>query len=96
MSHQTFGPDHVELGAGAGLLALNGDLRLASDGAIPANGMMDWMNGREGQFVLVNGARRPLIVMATNEHWKTRWDHLDVAHRAQWCLRAHGCRVRGP
>lgn len=46
------------------------DLRLASDGTIPANGMMDWMNGREGQFVLVNGARRPLIVMATNEHWR--------------------------
>src|ERR1700675_2806744 len=34
------------------------DLRLASDGSIPANDMMDWMNGREGQFVLVNGARR--------------------------------------
>ena len=46
------------------------DLKLASDGTIPANGMMDWMNGREGQFVLVNGARRPLIVMATDERWR--------------------------
>ena len=46
------------------------DLKLASDGTIPANDMMDWMNGREGQFVLVNGARRPLIVMATDEHWR--------------------------
>lgn len=46
------------------------DLRLASDGTIPANDMMDWMNGREGQFVLVNGARRPLILMATNERWR--------------------------
>ncbi|HEV3422643.1 MAG TPA: multicopper oxidase family protein [Paraburkholderia sp.] len=46
------------------------DLRLASDGSIPPNGMMDWMNGREGQFVLVNGARRPLIPVATDERWR--------------------------
>jgi FtsP/CotA-like multicopper oxidase with cupredoxin domain len=46
------------------------DLRLATDGSIPANDMMDWMNGREGQFVLVNGARRPRIVIATDERWR--------------------------
>jgi FtsP/CotA-like multicopper oxidase with cupredoxin domain len=46
------------------------DLRLASDGSIPANDMMDWMNGREGQFVLVNGARRPRILVATDERWR--------------------------
>jgi FtsP/CotA-like multicopper oxidase with cupredoxin domain len=46
------------------------DLRLASDGSIPANDMMDWMNGREGQFVLVNGARRPRIKIATDERWR--------------------------
>ncbi|SDG84638.1 bilirubin oxidase [Paraburkholderia phenazinium] len=46
------------------------DLKLASDGAIPPNDMMDWMNGREGQFVLVNGARRPLIVVTTDERWR--------------------------
>ncbi|WP_261531096.1 multicopper oxidase domain-containing protein, partial [Burkholderia multivorans] len=27
------------------------DLKLARDGTIPPNDMMDWMNGREGQFV---------------------------------------------
>ena len=46
------------------------DLKLASDGTIAPNDMMDWMNGREGQFVLVNGARRPLIVMAADERWR--------------------------
>jgi FtsP/CotA-like multicopper oxidase with cupredoxin domain len=46
------------------------DLKLASDGTIPANDMMDWMNGREGQFVLVNGARRPRIPIVTDERWR--------------------------
>ena len=46
------------------------DLKLASDGTIAPNDMMDWMNGREGQFVLVNGASRPLIAMATDERWR--------------------------
>ncbi|RDK04473.1 multicopper oxidase family protein [Paraburkholderia lacunae] len=46
------------------------DLKLASDGVIPPNDMMDWMNGREGQFVLVNGARRPRIEIAKDERWR--------------------------
>lgn len=46
------------------------DLKLAADGTIPANDMMDWMNGREGQFVLVNGAHRPRIVVADDERWR--------------------------
>ncbi|CAG4893247.1 multicopper oxidase family protein [Paraburkholderia saeva] len=46
------------------------DLKLATDGTIPANDMMDWMNGREGQFVLVNGARRPRITVKEDERWR--------------------------
>ncbi|MGU7781716.1 multicopper oxidase family protein [Burkholderia sp. PU8-34] len=46
------------------------DLKLARDGTIPPNDMMDWMNGREGQFVLVNGARRPRIDVAGDERWR--------------------------
>lgn len=46
------------------------DLKLAADGSIAPNDMMDWMNGREGQFVLVNGARRPRIVVTQNERWR--------------------------
>ncbi|MBP0591296.1 multicopper oxidase family protein [Paraburkholderia sp. LEh10] len=46
------------------------DLKLASDASIAPNDVMDWMNGREGQFVLVNGARRPLIAIAQDERWR--------------------------
>ncbi|WP_350357425.1 multicopper oxidase family protein [Paraburkholderia fungorum] len=46
------------------------DLKLADDGSIVPNDTMDWMNGREGQFTLVNGARRPQIVVAGNERWR--------------------------
>jgi FtsP/CotA-like multicopper oxidase with cupredoxin domain len=46
------------------------DLKLANDGTIAPNNMMDWMNGREGQFVLVNGARGPLIPLTEDERWR--------------------------
>ncbi|MFC0400969.1 multicopper oxidase family protein [Paraburkholderia rhizosphaerae] len=46
------------------------DLKLAADGSVAPNDMMDWMNGREGQFVLVNGARRPGIVVTRDERWR--------------------------
>ncbi|MGV2291988.1 multicopper oxidase family protein [Trinickia sp. YCB016] len=46
------------------------DLKLAADGTIAPNDMMDWMNGREGQFVLVNGVRRPRIVVSQDERWR--------------------------
>lgn len=39
------------------------DLKLDADGKIADNSMMDWMNGREGQFVLINGALRPQITL---------------------------------
>ena len=37
------------------------DLRLAADGTIPANTPMDWQNGREGNYVLVNGQYQPVL-----------------------------------
>lgn len=48
------------------------DLRLTADGAIPTNDMMDWMNGREGQFVLVNGQHRPKLAFDASgqERWR--------------------------
>ncbi|MBS1175082.1 MAG: bilirubin oxidase [Burkholderiaceae bacterium] len=39
------------------------DLRLDTDAQIPVNDMMDWMNGREGQFVLCNGQHQPKITI---------------------------------
>lgn len=37
------------------------DLRLAADGSIPENSMMDLMNGRVGDHVLVNGQKNPVL-----------------------------------
>ncbi len=39
------------------------DLKLAENGQIADNSMIDWMNGREGQFVLINGAYQPHITL---------------------------------
>lgn len=37
------------------------DLRLDANGAIPANNMMDVMNGRVGEHVLINGQKNPVL-----------------------------------
>ena len=39
------------------------DLRLASDGSIPGNGAADMMNGREGDHLLVNGQKNPVLTV---------------------------------
>lgn len=39
------------------------DLRLDTSAHIPDNTAMDWMNGREGQFVLINGQLNPHITV---------------------------------
>ncbi|WP_153100899.1 multicopper oxidase family protein [Paraburkholderia hayleyella] len=46
------------------------DLKLAEDGTIAPNDRLDWMNGREGQFVLLNGAHQPLIEVGEDERWR--------------------------
>lgn len=43
------------------------DLRLASDSTIPPNKPLDWLNGREGEFVLINGQYQPKMQVQTNE-----------------------------
>jgi FtsP/CotA-like multicopper oxidase with cupredoxin domain len=40
------------------------DLRLSATGAIPANNMVDLMNGREGDHLLVNGQQNPVLTVA--------------------------------
>lgn len=46
------------------------DLKLNADGAIAENDANDWMNGREGQFVLINGQHQPRIEVAGTERWR--------------------------
>lgn len=46
------------------------DLKMAADGSIPPNDRDDWMNGREGQFVLINGLHMPLITLVGTQRWR--------------------------
>ncbi len=39
------------------------DLKLQDNGKIANNSFNDWMNGREGQFILINGALNPNITL---------------------------------
>ena len=54
------------------------DLRLAADGAIPANTAMDWQNGREGNYVLVNGQHQPVLTI--NPGQSQRWRILNATN----------------
>lgn len=46
------------------------DLKLTREGAIADNDAMDWMNGREGQYVLVNAQFQPIIDLQGTERWR--------------------------
>lgn len=46
------------------------DLKLDREGQVMDNDMMDWMNGREGQFALVNGQREPVIEVSELQRWR--------------------------
>jgi suppressor of ftsI len=46
------------------------DLKLNADGRIADNDQNDWMNGREGQFVLINGQHQPNIQVQGPERWR--------------------------
>lgn len=43
------------------------DLRLDENAQIPHNTLIDWLSGREGEFVLINGQYQPKIKLANNE-----------------------------
>ena len=53
-------------------LLLFSDLKLQQDGRIASNSANDEMNGREGQFALVNGQRQPRLKFAPGgrERWR--------------------------
>ena len=49
------------------------DLRLDSQGQIPENTYSDWVDGREGEQVLINGQRQPRIRL-TGQHRLRVWN----------------------
>lgn len=46
------------------------DLRLDQHDQIPSNTMFDVMNGREGQYALVNGQNQPVITLDGTQRWR--------------------------
>jgi bilirubin oxidase len=54
------------------------DLRLAADGTIPPNTAMDWQNGREGNYLLVNGQHRPVLSIDSGQ--SQRWRILNATN----------------
>ena len=59
------------------------DLKLDDDAAVVDSDASDWMDGREGQFVLVNGQRQPVVTFdsAGRERWRV-WN----AHNSRYLL----------
>jgi bilirubin oxidase len=69
--------DPVPAGIEEKLLVIS-DLRLAADGTIPANTPMDWQNGREGNYVLVNGQYQPVLTIKPGQ--SQRWRVLNATN----------------
>jgi bilirubin oxidase len=69
--------DPVPAGIEEKLLVIS-DLRLAADGTIPANTPMDWQNGREGNYVLVNGQYQPVLTIQPGQ--SQRWRVLNATN----------------
>ncbi|KAA0876447.1 multicopper oxidase family protein [Nitrincola tapanii] len=48
------------------------DLRLDVEGHVDAHSHLDWMNGREGDILLVNGLRNPMLEVAPGATFRLR------------------------
>ena len=53
-------------------LLLVSDLRLTGDGRVAPHTAADWMNGREGELLLVNGQRQPYLDVAPGNTLRLR------------------------
>jgi bilirubin oxidase len=65
------------------------DLKLDGDGQIAANSEADRMDGREGQFVLVNGAWQPRLTLGMGERQRWRVWNATSARVLKLALPAH-------
>ncbi|MBL1375756.1 multicopper oxidase family protein [Zobellella iuensis] len=80
------------------------DLRLDRDGRVAPHTMADWMNGREGELLLVNGGRRPALVRppATEERFGLvnacagRYLHVRLEGGTFWLLGTDGGLLAAP
>ncbi|MDC7718381.1 multicopper oxidase family protein [Vogesella sp. DC21W] len=71
------------------------DLKLDAQRQIPANDMADLHDGREGQFVLINGAWQPVITLAEGERQRWRIWNATSSRIIKLALPAHEVQLVG-
>ncbi|MBA4710808.1 multicopper oxidase family protein [Aquitalea aquatica] len=71
------------------------DLKLDAQGQIAANGAADQHDGREGQFVLINGGWQPVIGLAEGERQRWRIWNACSARILKLALPAHDVQLVG-
>ncbi|MDC7712967.1 multicopper oxidase family protein [Vogesella sp. LYT5W] len=71
------------------------DLKLDDNGQIAANDMADLHDGREGQFLLINGAWQPQIALARGERQRWRIWNASSSRIIKLALPAHELQLVG-
>jgi bilirubin oxidase len=71
------------------------DLRLDSGGVIPANTPVDLQNGREGNYVLVNGRLQPVLTMNPGQTQRWRILNATSARYLRLALEGHTMTLIG-
>ena len=71
------------------------DLKLAADASIASNSQMVAMNGREGQYVLVNGALRPTFDVRPGETQRWKLFNATSARYIRFALDDHAITLIG-
>lgn len=71
------------------------DLKLDADGLVAANDMADLHDGREGQYVLINGAWQPMIPLAQGERQRWRIWNASSSRIFKLALPAHDMLLVG-
>lgn len=71
------------------------DLRMDNDGLLPPHTDSDWMNGREGDWVLVNGQRQPQWVVAPGASLHLRLINACNARYLRLAVPGHALRLIG-
>lgn len=78
------------------------DLKLHEDGTIAENSFFDWMNGREGQFTLINGALEPVIEVEGATRFRVwnacsaRYLYLDLGFADVYLIATDGGYIESP
>lgn len=71
------------------------DMRLDSRGKVAPHTGVDWMNGREGDILLVNGQRNPLLEVAPGATFRLRMINACAGRYLRLSLQQHGLQLIG-